>query len=339
MEGTHSPVEDEHSVSEEYGELQVQKDCSNNDLYKSRKPHWWTQLAGRRGTKRQRQAIQRMAERGYCIPKEILTNFSRINNRSINTQSPMNAATTDAVTGDWKRNWWDRALAISDSDRTPISLVEDINIVINQQNEKYTHKFQEMAAFKSTLQARVYKQKWLEIGFGKGANLFSNAQNNHCNLYIGSEIHQPGIGALAQEIEKGLEMGNAVENIRILPGDGIKLLSHLPGGYLDCILITFPDPWPKELHKEWRVIQTDTIRQMKRVLNNNGRVFVATDAECFDSWSREIFSQENTEWKEIIPCPPRKEWLPIISYYEQKGINEGRHTMLQAWLVQSTNSI
>ena len=333
MDDANRPVKDERSNSVKH-ELQVQNDGSCNDQYKSRKPHWWTQLAGRRGTKTQRHAIQRMTERGYCIPKQILTDFSRINNRSNNVHGAINVE-TDLLTDERKRVWWNNTLAVSDSDHVPISNAKDISIVINQNNEKYAHKFLEMLAFKSSLPARVYKQKWLEIGFGRGANLFSNARNNQCNLYIGSEIHQPGIGALAQEIERGLEIDNAVENIRILPGDGIKLLSHLPDNYLDCILITFPDPWPKELHSQWRVIQIDTVRQMKRVLNSDGRVLVATDAECFDSWSREIFSKEPTEWKEIVPCPPRQEWLPIISYYEQKGMNEGRHTMLQAWLVQS----
>ena len=142
----------------------------------------------------------------------------------------------------------------------------------------------------------------------------------------------------------------------------------------------------------WRVIQKDVVREMRRVLKSKcikrnsdcdseksveeleigGRVFIATDAECFDSWTRQIFSEEScgstmnknsscmgsegaigdditsrialtpktnaasiasssSIWKEVIPCPDRKEWLPIVSYYERKGVDRGHSTMMQCW--------
>ena len=313
-------------VDDKLAKPPTNEDNTDNEQYQSRKPKWWTQLAGRRGTKAQRHAIQRMTDHGYCISKELLTDFSRVNNRSNKTNNGI-----DAVSDEWKRGWWDRALAISNSTFRSVECVHLIKIGTNEHNEKYTQKFQDMIKFSSILPCQEYSQKWLEIGFGQGSNLYANAQKNPRILYLGSEIHQPGIGILAQKIEEGLKKDNAVENLRILPGDGIKLLYHLPNNYLDVILITFPDPWPKEFHAKWRVIQLDTLREMKRVLRKDGRVFVATDAKCFNIWSREIFSKESTAWKEVIPCPPRETWLPIVSYYEQKGINEGRQTMLQCW--------
>jgi tRNA (guanine-N(7)-)-methyltransferase len=314
--------------------------------YRSRKPKWWAQLARRRGTRAQRQAMQRMTDKGCCMPKEILSDFSRLNNRSKMTELVDTAIEIDA----WNRGWWNRALSIADTNHSQIEAkcAHDTTFISDEQNMKYAHKFNEMIAYKNPLPPREYKQKWLEIGFGNGDNLFCNACNNEDTLYMGSEIHQPGIGALAQKIEEASRSNKSVENIRVLPGDGIKLLSHLPNNFLDAILITFPDPWPKEFHARWRVIQTETIREMKRVLDNDGCVFVATDAKCFDSWAREIFTkgcaegiadnevkpeEEQRAWKEVTPCPSRESWLPNISYYEQKGINEGRHTMLQCWKI------
>ena len=316
----------------------VDLQTKDDDQYQSRKPKWWTQLAGRRGTKAQRQAIQQTTERGYCISKEILTDFSRINNRFKQTYSGNSNEVETSSIDRWKRRWWNRALAIKDSPDIHVECTFDVSIILNDQNKKYTEKFQEMIHFNNPLTPREYTQKWLEIGFGNGSNMFANARNNPNNLYLGSEIHQPGVGTLAQKIEEGLksESGSIVENVRVLPGDGIKLLYHLPNDYLDAILVTFPDPWPKEFHAKWRVIQTETIREMKRVLKMNGCVFVATDAVCFNDWARQIFAKEGTdEWTPVIPCPSRDGWLPIVSYYEQKGINEGRHTMLQCW--QSKN--
>jgi tRNA (guanine-N(7)-)-methyltransferase len=246
----------------------------------------------------------------------------------------------------WKRAWWNRALSILDSPQYSAEIQNITSNVTDVLQKKYADKFLDMVAFKNALPDREYKEKWLEIGFGNGDNIVANARARNHILFMGSEIHQPGIGALSQKIEQGLETDNSIENIRILPGDGIKLLSHLPDNYLDAILITFPDPWPRDIHARWRVIQTETIHQMTRVLSADGRVFIATDVECFDSWTREIFTKGNSNeaykevkltkevlrvWKEIIPCPAREEWLPVVSYYEQKGINEGRHTMLQCW--------
>ena len=86
--------------------------------YQSRKPKWWTQLSNRRGTKAQRQVIQRMTNRGYCMPKEILTDFSRVNNyircnpKQQIDNSVGGSSNSDGI-DEWKRAWWDRALGIA----------------------------------------------------------------------------------------------------------------------------------------------------------------------------------------------------------------------------------
>ena len=153
----------------------------------------------------------------------------------------------------------------------------------------------------------------------------------------------------ASETPKSSSSSSPYQNIRILPGDGIKLLKHFPANYIDAILITFPDPWPNENEHDWRVIQSGILKDMHSVLVSCGsRVYVATDAECFNNWTNSIFKQESGEvgveededvgktintphWKEVTPTPNRSSWLPVVSYYEQKGLDEGRKTMLQCW--------
>ena len=34
----------------------------------------------------------------------------------------------------------------------------------------------------------------------------------------------------------------------------------------------------------------------------------------------------------IEPCPDRSEWLPAVSRYERKGLEEGRSTKLSCWM-------
>ena len=207
-------------------------------------------------------------------------------------------------------------------------------------------------------------------------------------------MNASGISTVLRQMEQQLEVYEAastrytliespsVANIQILSScDGIKLLLHLPNNYITNVFITFPDPWPNEHDCRCRVVQVEVLREMHRVLVNSsgadrrmgndcdgsgsgggddeagsGRVYIATDATCFNDWTRNIFNQEiaataaatpnnddekekdqsntgatHSNWKEVIPTPNRASWLPIISYYEQKGLDEGRHTMLQCW--------
>lgn len=359
----------------------IEKGCQPTG-YRSRKPKWWTQLSGRRGTRAQREATSRMMQRGYCLSKELLTEFSRVNNRA--KQGGAKGSDNHIFHMEiWKKLWWDRALAISSDNNdecyeSALHAMKNMNKLPNRSNgnaEKYADKKMNMFKHKNPLPLRSYEKIRLEIGFGNGDNLLANAKNHPDVLFMGSEIQSCGVGTVLRrmEIEAGLKGSNSTvknfygagdkircddeisndrlphpvaqysnssyENVRILPGDGVKLLSHLPNNYLDAILITFPDPWPKECHHHFRVIQKDVLREIQRVLCSNGHVFVATDAECFDAWTREVFNQcfderavnGDNSWKEVIPCPDRKEWLPVVSYYEQKGIDEGRHTMLQCW--------
>lgn len=336
--------------------------------YEARKPKWWVKLSGRRATRAQRQTIERMTQCGYCFSRQILADFSRVNNSAKHSSS---AKAEEQVSSEddrnkadrWRRVWWNRSLAVLDENDYTATVSPIIDTVSNPRNAKYAQKIKSMYSNKSPLVPRKFDKIYLEIGFGSGDNILANSMRDKDTLFVGSEIHQPGCGSVLQKMEA--EMGLKVkavssdieekkidstsistehsdnpsietmpyQNVRILQGDGVKLLSHLPCEYLDAILITFPDPWPKEGHSHWRVVQPNVLVEMHRVLKCDGKVFVATDAECFNDWTRNIFMQESSkgDWEEVCPCPDRSTWLPIVSYYEQKGINEGRHTMLQCW--------
>ncbi|KAL7498836.1 hypothetical protein ACHAWT_010799 [Skeletonema menzelii] len=337
--------------------------------YEARKPKWWVKLSGRRATRAQRQTIQHMTLRGYCFSRQILSDFSRVNNSAKHSSSSSAAEQLSREKDDsteedrWRRMWWNRSLAVFDENDGAASATPIINTVTNSRNAKHAQKIQSMYSNKSPLVPREFERIVLEIGFGSGKNILANAKRDENTLFLGSEIHQPGCGAILQKMEA--EMGLKIkavnsdteekkvdtvpistensnndqveaipyQNVRIFQGDGIKLLSHLPRKYLDAILITFPDPFPKEGHSHWRVIQTNVLEEMHRILHCNGKVYIATDAECFNDWTRNIFAKEASKgaFEEVTPCPDRSTWLPIVSYYEQKGIDEGRHTMLQCW--------
>jgi tRNA G46 methylase TrmB len=145
-------------------------------------------------------------------------------------------------------------------------------------------------------------------------------------------------------------------NLRIHAGDGFKLLSKLPSNSVATILVTFPDPFPKEEEKQWRLIQTQTILEFHRVLQKEksetifkdegspigsplpfaGLFFLATDHVGYFDWTHTIVDQVNSSklhFRLLDPCPNRMTWLPAVSTYEQKGWQEGRRTNLACWEV------
>ena len=77
------------------------------------------------------------------------------------------------------------------------------------------------------------------------------------------------------------------------------------------------------------------LSEFNRVLKPNGSSFfyLATDSQEFDAWCRHIFDVhgKRSGWREIVPCPDRAHWLPAVSHYEEKGIREGRSTILRCF--------
>jgi tRNA (guanine-N7-)-methyltransferase len=266
---------------------------SSNFQYQDKKPKWWRQLAGRRGSKAQRRVLRTMESH--------------------------------------------QLVAVPHGDMHDLAFSSD--------------------------------EIWLEIGCGQGHVLLANAERNPNVGMIGADVHNPGIGSTLLRIEAALEQnqywkdysvystskdpfveGDDVpeceeketspsvvdvevmySNVRVYPGDGMKLLHALPTSSLSVILITFPDPWYKPDCKQFRVIQNHTVRDLHRVLRQGGRFMLATDHIVFFEWTLQLFASAPELFAKVTPCPDRSTWLPVISKYEQKGWDEGRQTFLACW--------
>ena len=216
------------------------------------------------------------------------------------------------------------------------------------------------------------KEIWLEVGFGRGENLLGLASRKPSDiLLVGAEIHQPGVGTVCQRMLEGIRNkafwteyvtyspeldpyhdGSATAshgesdlrdldsqqdpytNVRIYPGDGVKLLPYIPSSSLSAVLVTFPDPFAGNKEKKWRLIQTHTLVEIHRTLKTSGRLYLATDHEGYHEWSHSVMNKLNSEtlkFRLMDTCPDRLDWLPVISRYEQKGWDEGRSTRLSCW--------
>lgn len=118
-----------------------------------------------------------------------------------------------------------------------------------------------------------FEQVVFEIGFGNGESFIQMAEKSPNTLFIGAEVHKPGVGrALMLAHEKRLK------NIRVLECDAVEFIDNmLADNVLDRVQVFFPDPWHKKRHHKRRLIQPLFCEKLHRVLKPQGVLHVATD--------------------------------------------------------------
>jgi tRNA (guanine-N7-)-methyltransferase len=126
----------------------------------------------------------------------------------------------------------------------------------------------------------------LDIGFGDGEALVTNALNNPTVDYFGIEVHEPGIGHLLLLLEQA-----AVTNVRVIARDAADVVPQLIADEsFDAVDLFFPDPWPKKRHHKRRLVQPPFVAEVARVLKNGGFLHVATDWADYARHTREVLA-------------------------------------------------
>ena len=156
----------------------------------------------------------------------------------------------------------------------------------------------------------------VEIGFGNGEALAAMAAAHPENNYLGIEVHRPGIGSLLLRIES-----EALTNVRLLEGDAKEILAQrIPPGSIQGVHLFFPDPWPKKRHHKRRLVQTDFIELIRRVLTPGGYFHLATDWQDYAEHMLALLSQtpgfENSAGSGCYT--PRPEYRPLTKF-ERRG--------------------
>jgi tRNA (guanine-N7-)-methyltransferase len=127
----------------------------------------------------------------------------------------------------------------------------------------------------------------LDIGFGDGEALVTNALNNPTVDYLGLEVHEPGIGHLLLLLEQA-----RVTNVRVIARDAADVVPELlPAASFDAVDLLFPDPWPKKRHHKRRLVQPPFVAELARVLKPGGFLHVATDWADYARHTREVLAQ------------------------------------------------
>ena len=116
----------------------------------------------------------------------------------------------------------------------------------------------------------------LDIGTGYGetsiflANKFIDKIVISCEKYIDGNIN------LLKNIEK-----NKIHNIRLYNGNVYDVLENTNKKYFKLVWIFFPDPWPKNRHAKRRLITTDFLVKLHKILKENSEIHIATDSTIY----------------------------------------------------------
>jgi tRNA (guanine-N7-)-methyltransferase len=112
----------------------------------------------------------------------------------------------------------------------------------------------------------------IDVGCHKGRFLIEMARKFPLSNFLGVERQQK-----RAEKAQGKISRLGLENAAVVHGDGLEALRRLPETCADYIHVLFPDPWPKRRHKMRRMVQTQFLREILRVLKGSGILRLVTD--------------------------------------------------------------
>ena len=113
----------------------------------------------------------------------------------------------------------------------------------------------------------------LEIGIGNGDAIIDMATADPASLYLGIEVHEPGIGRCLNIIHQ-----QELANVRLLKHDAVEVLeTMIAPGSLDRILLFFPDPWHKKRHHKRRIVNQHFRDLACQGLKPGASIHIATD--------------------------------------------------------------
>ena len=116
----------------------------------------------------------------------------------------------------------------------------------------------------------------LDIGTGYGetsiflANQFLDKVIISCEKYIDGNI------ILLKNIEN-----NKIQNILLHNGNVYDVLETTNKKCFGLVWIFFPDPWPKNRHAKRRLISSDFLKKIHKLLKQDSEVYIATDSTIY----------------------------------------------------------
>ena len=165
------------------------------------------------------------------------------------------------------------------------------------------------------------KQVWLEIGFGSGEHLVSQAKAHPEIGFIGCEPYINGIVKVLSSIEEG-----NIGNIRIYDDDAVHVISRLSPKSVDRVFLLFPDPWPKKRHAKRRFVSRENADHLANIMKDGSELRIASDIGAYVRSTLLTFADHKAfAWVDDGPHSwniRTPDWPP--TRYEQKALRADR---------------
>jgi tRNA (guanine-N7-)-methyltransferase len=169
--------------------------------------------------------------------------------------------------------------------------------------------------------AQPVREVWLEIGFGGGEHLAALASLDPGVGFIGAEPFVNGVAKLLLAIADG-----GLRNVRIFDADARLLLEQLESESIGRVFILFPDPWPKRRHEKRRLMTSDVVAELHRIMKPGAELRLVSDSPDYISWSLDnILRHGGFGWLAGRPADWRSQppgW--VETRYEAKARSRGR---------------
>ena len=177
-----------------------------------------------------------------------------------------------------------------------------------------------------------FKSAKVEIGIGNGDALIHMAANDRDSLYLGIEVHEPGIGRCLNNIHK-LQLSN----LRLIRHDAIEVLEQMiDASSLDRILLFFPDPWHKKRHHKRRIVDQRFRDLIHLALKPGATIHIATDWQDYaESIAQQFLEDERFDNQGNADGHVERPDYRPQTRFEQRGLRLGHGV----WDLMFTKSV
>ena len=166
----------------------------------------------------------------------------------------------------------------------------------------------------------------LDIGTGYGETSIFLAKQFSDKVIISCEKYIDGNVILLKNIEK-----NKINNIRLHNGNVYDVLESTNQKCFRLVWIFFPDPWPKNRHAKRRLITTDFLIKIHKLLKKDSDIYIATDSTIYVRFIlKSIYNCKNSFiWLNQSKMNLHiKDYFDIETKYYKKAINSQRKPSL-----------
>ena len=116
----------------------------------------------------------------------------------------------------------------------------------------------------------------MDVGTGYGETSIFLAKQYPDKVIISCEKYIDGNIILLKNIEN-----NNIKNILLHNGNVYEVLERANKKYFNLVWIFFPDPWPKNRHAKRRLITSDFLIKLHKILKENSEILIATDSKIY----------------------------------------------------------